>query len=139
MRGLSVLLLVLWMSPSTASAQEITAYPVRCNGTWDGTTCNGQQVALDRIFFAVFPETQAVVMSVAENPPVKLTRCAVRNKENWACDNPDTSVRLAMVDGTLKDDFGLVANVRYVSVWQWLRASAHAWNEPFFRKFTATS
>jgi hypothetical protein len=116
-------LLAIACSRGTES-DEVTTYPIFCDGTITRGECSGRWVTANRSTYKVFPDRQEVVHWLVGMPllqPERHKRCVVGNIENWECAFSDGSASFGFRDGRYyerpqpKGDDSLV----YVSEQRW--------------------
>ncbi len=117
----------------TSKSGEVTVYPLLCTESVQDESCSGKWLTLNTTVYRVSEERQRVIYwppGISDSPR-ELTKCVVRNVENWKCSYPDDSADLQMEAGQfsvhVNDYMGSEvakeheARTRYVSWFQYWR------------------
>ena len=118
----------LWLAFDNAPfASEIVVYQGWCpTARSEAGTCPAGEQSANPVTFKAFPETQSVVYWYKNQAPSRMTKCAVRDAENWSC-NEGEGYLSAMVDGRISERTGLASMFyqvpKYKWYWLWLHTS----------------
>lgn len=90
--------------------EEVVVYPVLCMESIRNGQCESGWIFLNPTTYRVSVNQQRVIYW-STLAPKTLANCAVRNAWNWACEYPDKSERLWMVDGAFGETSNSSTNV----------------------------
>jgi len=104
---------------------EITAYPISCipseSGYSSDSECNGKIfVAMTPITYKVYADQQYVVASQEESSIVRLSDCAIKDRQNWNCTekNGYYTSQLGFTDGKYFDTSDS-SDIKFVTKLEW--------------------
>ena len=108
MRHIGYVLIALTVIGCTSKAGEVTIYPLLCSTSLQNGDCHGQWLPLKKTVFRISVDKQAVTywMPGTANLPKKLSKCVVRDTENWQCSDPDGSADKRMESGEFSNHIG---------------------------------
>lgn len=72
---------------------EIANYPLQCREGIRSGVCKNVAFALRKTTYKVMPDRQEVLHWVQGFRVERLTKCAVRDRQNWSCTYNDGSLR----------------------------------------------
>jgi hypothetical protein len=85
---------------------EATVYRMFCKSDRkDDSPCKDQRTSVTETYKA-FPDQQSVIVWIGNDPPSKLSNCAVRDALNWRCTNRDKqggTLEQSMANGRLSE------------------------------------
>jgi len=88
----------------TSKSGEITVYSLWCEKPLQNAECRGKLSTSNPTVYRISEERQLVIYWTPgiSDSPSKLSKCVVRDVENWQCSYPDDSADLYMEDGQFR-------------------------------------
>jgi hypothetical protein len=108
MRRAGYVLIALAVIGCTSKSGEITIYPLLCNESLQNNNCHGGWLLLNKTVYRISAKQQTVtsLSPMKSDLPKKLTKCVVRDVQNWQCSDPDGSSYDRMEAGNFSRQIG---------------------------------